>query len=795
MKNGMKSLIKNTFGRPYFEIMEADDELRFHLKKAVPFAKHFLVVGNKRRGEAIVKEIIKSEASLRIEEIESLGQLGKSSIFIKIRTGGKEFKVSAPFVEQNKEKYLMDKNKSMHAEIIKKNDSTLGIELIDNVDALLSKFRRGEIENDEYKAFLNEKLNEIDDSSINLTKVYGTDISEILYRKPKDGNYPYKLSSIVLVYNGEEYLRPCLDSLVNQTLDGLEIILINDKSTDCSLNICKEYASRHENIRIIDKQDNHGLATSANMGIQIAKGEYVILVDNDDIIPKDAYEKLYAKAKEHDADISVGKANFIVGTWQQEMKDFERTVWNEEKTFHASEYTKIFCEAFYWNKIMRKEFLMDNDIYLPVETKVYADRKFVHEAFCRANKISMIPDCVYLWRRVTETDQESLSMRRKEAWNYIDRIDSYEMNLDFYTDFDKNYFKKLMRRVIYPIEGIINNEEFENVFFERGVSLLKRECPKVDDLYENDMTVLENLYLYLSLNDLRDEIKEVIINNDDYRDLVDIDGKTYWNMPLFRNEELKIPDEIFEVKSLMSNFIDIEQLSSDGEYIRFKNVRLPKYLDVESAEIFFMERIGVDEVLDENFKSYKLVESDERNVFNLNIPIEDLNLFQIHDAYLQANYKSKSTNKVRIKEKCIGAIENGNDKLNIYATKNQRNIAISSSLYDKFRFELVSDDLGMTMINRSEGNLKREMPIFIKDLKTGGFVKFLFDKNLSEDNIKWTELDGKGNYGFYLSTFKNGRIKMGVPMKKSNLIDFKDMEIGNIRLYEDNKGNIRFDIL
>ena len=407
----------------------------------------------------------------------------------------------------------------------------------------------------------------------------------------------------------------------------------------------------------------------------------------------------------------------------------------------------------------------------------------------------MIPDCVYLWRRVTETDQESLSMRRKEAWNYIDRIDSYEMNLDFYTDFDKNYFKKLMRRVIYPIEGIINNEEFENVFFERGVSLLKRECPKVDDLYENDMTVLENLYLYLSLNDLRDEIKEVIINNDDYRDLVDIDGKTYWNMPLFRNEELKIPDEIFEVKSLMSNFIDIEQLSSDGEYIRFKNVRLPKYLDVESAEIFFMERIGVDEVLDENFKSYKLVESDERNVFNLNIPIEDLNLFQIHDAYLQANYKSKSTNKVRIKEKCIGAIENGNDKLNIYATKNQRNIAISSSLYDKFRFELVSDDLGMTMINRSEGNLKREMPIFIKDLKTRGFVKFLFDKNLSEDNIKWTELDGKGNYGFYLSTFKNGRIKMGVPMKKSNLIDFKDMEIGNIRLYEDNKGNIRFDIL
>ena len=337
MKNAVKSLIKNSVGKPYFEIKEVDDELIFHLKKAVPCSKHFLMIKSKKNGKAIVKEIIKSKASLSIEEVESLGPLGKSDVYLKIRTAGKELKFVSPFVEQNKEKYLIDKKNSILAKTFKKNDSSLGIELEDNLDGLITRFRRDEIENDELKAFLNEKVNEIDESSINLTKVYGTDISEILYRKPEDGNYPYKLSSIVLVYNGEEYLRPCLDSLVNQTLDGLEIILMNDKSTDCSLDICKEYASKHENVRIIDKQDNHGLATSANMGIQIARGEYVILVDNDDIIPKDAYEKLYVKAKEHDADISVGKANFIVGDWQQEMRDFERTVWNEEKTFHTSE--------------------------------------------------------------------------------------------------------------------------------------------------------------------------------------------------------------------------------------------------------------------------------------------------------------------------------------------------------------------------------------------------------------------------------------------------------------------------
>lgn len=794
MKNGIKRFIKNSFDKPYFEIIEDGDELKFHLKKSYPLSKNFLVMKSSKNGKSITKEIKKGKTSLKIEELESFNELGVIDTYLKIKTAGKEIMFLCPFFKQNEGKLLVDKKNSIMARTFEKKNSSLGIELVDNLDALLTKFRRDEIDNPDHKKFAIEKINEIDESSINLTKVYGTDISEIIYRKGEESEYPYKLSSIVLVYNGEEYLRPCLDSLVNQTLDGLEIILINDKSTDCSLDICREYASKHENIRIIDKQDNHGLATSANMGIQIAKGEYVILVDNDDIIPKYAYEKLYEKAKETDADISVGKANFIVENWQQEMRDFERTVWDEERVFNAKDYTKIFCEAFYWNKIIRKELLMDEDIYLPVETKVYADRKFVHEAFCRANKIAMIPDCVYLWRRVTQTNQESLSMRRKEAWNYIDRIDSYEMNLDFYIDFYKNYFKRLMRRVIYPIEGIIENEEFERVYFERGVSLLKSQCPKLDDLYDNDLTALENIYLYLSLNDLKDEIKELIINNKNYRDVMDDGEKSYWNTPLFRNERLNIPDEIFEIRSLIANFINIEKVSTDDESIIFSNLKLPKYLDIESAEIFLMERIGVDDVLDENFKSYELVESDERNVFNLRIPIDDLNFFQIHDVYIQANYKSRSPNKIRIDKNCIGTIENNNEKIDIYAT-NRGNISLSSTFYDQFKFELTADDEAIGIISKCEGKHKRELPILLKDLKNGNTIKFRFDKDRFEDDFKWEELNEKGNYGLYLTCLKNGKAKIDIPLNKSHLINFEDMKINNKRIHEDENGNIKLDIL
>ena len=87
----------------------------------------------------------------------------------------------------------------------------------------------------------------------------------------------YALTAVVLVYNGLPYLEKCITSLVNQTLDDLEILLINDCSTDDSLSTCKKFEKLYDNVRVVDKEKNEGLATSANLGISLAKGEYVIL--------------------------------------------------------------------------------------------------------------------------------------------------------------------------------------------------------------------------------------------------------------------------------------------------------------------------------------------------------------------------------------------------------------------------------------------------------------------------------------------------------------------------------------
>ena len=184
-----------------------------------------------------------------------------------------------------------------------------------------------------------------------------------------DGSY--KLTAIVLVYNGEPDLEPCLESLVNQTLDGLEILLINDASTDDSLSICRKYEMENDNVFVIDKEKNEGLAINANLGIGMAKGEYVILVDNDDIIPDYAYEKLYNKAKETDSDICIGKANFIVMGNQYEMSHYECSVWDDERVISdINEFPSIFHDAFYWNKIIRKDLLVENNIILTIHLAI-----------------------------------------------------------------------------------------------------------------------------------------------------------------------------------------------------------------------------------------------------------------------------------------------------------------------------------------------------------------------------------------------------------------------------------------
>lgn len=162
------------------------------------------------------------------------------------------------------------------------------------------------------------------------------------------------VSVIVPVYNAEKYLRECLESIRNQTLDNLEVICVNDGSTDGSLGILKEYAKKDKRFHIIN-QKNKGVNIARSAGYQKARGEYIAWADNDDILDKKMYEEMYRLAREKGSDIVICNYNLYPKSVAKKEVWYKPYVGKHDWRFIARNTTL-------WNKIVRKDLLDKLDI-------------------------------------------------------------------------------------------------------------------------------------------------------------------------------------------------------------------------------------------------------------------------------------------------------------------------------------------------------------------------------------------------------------------------------------------------
>lgn len=202
-----------------------------------------------------------------------------------------------------------------------------------------------------------------------------------------------KVSIIVPVYNVEKYLPRCLDSLVNQTLKDIEIICVNDGSTDGSLAILQQYAAKDKRIKIIDKE-NSGPGDCRNRGIEAAKGGFIAFVDSDDWVELNTYEETYQKAKEHNVLLLSFNANIVNEKLKKKPKIYYETT--EEHLGNWENIAElIFDNSFHsWHFIYEKSFLQKNDIRFP-PLSLCEDVPFVLKALLCAEKILFIPDAFY----------------------------------------------------------------------------------------------------------------------------------------------------------------------------------------------------------------------------------------------------------------------------------------------------------------------------------------------------------------------------------------------------------------
>lgn len=267
----------------------------------------------------------------------------------------------------------------------------------------------------------------------------------------QEGAIDIKISVVIPIYNVENYLVNCLESIINQTLTEIEIICINDGSTDKSLSILEDYVKKDRRIILIN-QENLGAGKSRNIGLDNAKGTYIHFMDSDDYLELDAYENLYNTAIKFNADMVKGKSNSFDDKTQ---KNIENLLYNLTKlsydcfnrvlSFYTSPEILLNTSIVPWNGIYKREYLNNNKINFN-SLKCVNDHTFYYEVIINSNKLVII-DNILINHRVN-CDNSLVTQRAK---NFYCEFISFRMTQKLSEKIDMNFQNMLLMVEIQDI--------------------------------------------------------------------------------------------------------------------------------------------------------------------------------------------------------------------------------------------------------------------------------------------------------------------------------------------------------
>lgn len=211
-----------------------------------------------------------------------------------------------------------------------------------------------------------------------------------------------KVSIIMPVYNVQKYLKQCLDSVVSQTLQEIEIIAVNDGSTDNSLQLLEEYRSKYPKLIKVYSTKNHGVSHARNYGMGKAAGEYILFVDSDDFIELDMCEKLYRKAITDNNDLVIcGRYNVFENAYTGQLKrELVKTdLINRNFVLSENKYELAHILPFPWDKLFKRELLEGMEFPLNMR---FEDLAVIYNVVCRAKHIGVVEEPLYNYRKTTQ---------------------------------------------------------------------------------------------------------------------------------------------------------------------------------------------------------------------------------------------------------------------------------------------------------------------------------------------------------------------------------------------------------
>ena len=299
------------------------------------------------------------------------------------------------------------------------------------------------------------------------------------------------ISIIVPVYNMEQYLERCMNSIWAQTYKNLEIILVDDGSTDCSAQMCDEYAVKDDRIKVVHKR-NGGLSDARNAGLAVASGTYIGYVDSDDWIEPDMYEQMYRACVEKNAQVAICRYAQVYKDQTIQGGNSKVTALEQEellRVYIGGQEEYIIYNSV-WSKLFKREVV--DGILFPVG-KNSEDIMYTTKAFCKAKRGVYIDTCLYNY--VLDREGSIMNVKRAERmfqdelpfWRehitYIRNHVSSEMG-DFAA---YHYYRRLL---FYYMDWKREPKSIRKDYADRIAAELKQGRVEIQRVYRNDFVAV-----------------------------------------------------------------------------------------------------------------------------------------------------------------------------------------------------------------------------------------------------------------------------------------------------------------
>jgi CDP-glycerol glycerophosphotransferase len=396
-----------------------------------------------------------------------------------------------------------------------------------------------------------------------------------------------RLSVVIPVYNVEEFLEACLDSVLAQTFTDYEVVMVDDGSTDRSAEIAQRYVDRDPRFRLIS-QPNGGLSKARNTGTANAAGDLLAFLDSDDMLTPDAYRLLVGALDRTGSDFATGNV-YRLTRFATAQSPFLRTAFAETRLkTHVTKYRPLLADRPAWNKVWRRSFWDKHGFRFP-EGRTYEDTPVTIPAHFLAKSIDVISDPCYLWR-IREGGGPSITQRKTDPQALIDRLTSIqEVSEHLAADgprgskrwYDESVVADDLRYYVNSLD--MADDEYRGLFLDRVNAFLDGTSERIF----KPLPAIERLKWHLIRRRLMPELLEVVRfqKEEIFRTPpLRIRGRWYGDYPFRTDRRLRIPESVYRLKGEFSMGAGLEQLRADGGKVRIRGHAYINGIDAGSED-------------------------------------------------------------------------------------------------------------------------------------------------------------------------------------------------------------------